>query len=178
MENRAPELYRKRDLSLSVCELYRADSPLQGEVLDVDDIKPAYVHSSLWKPLKKLGRRMNKYVAREFGITFDYRDLELDRDNLYYVDFKNGRIGKILGDYTTNGMKKIDIDYDLEHGEVMRVLSHELVHYAQDKLGGIWKKIRKYGRRARDYIERDAERAREAIFEGRENGAREALAGA
>jgi len=147
--------------------------------LYTDDIEPAYVHSSLRDTFKKLGRKLNRYLAREFGITFDYRDLEIGRESLpYIVDFRGRRIGKVLGLYTTNGRKKIDIDYNLDYGEVMRTLSHELVHYAQDKLGGIWKKIKRYGRMARHYIERDAETARKAIFESDGSGVKNALAGA
>jgi len=139
-----------------------------GGLINFIGQKPTYMDPTLKQPAMDLMTRLNQRLYDYFGIALPYGCLKIKKDRLPTCvvdsDIKGGFVWKrILGEYNPNTME-ITIDDRLNHGEVMRVLGHELVHYAQHLLGGINRYMKKYGEKGREYIEEQADYVNDGLL--------------
>ncbi len=133
--------------------------------------KPVYIDPSLERPAMNLMSRLNQWLYDKWNIALPYGYLKIRKGRLPCIIYKDseGRPvawKKVLGEYDPVTMEII-IDENLEHGEVMHTLGHELVHYVQHVTGGLGRYLKKYGKRAVDYIERGAEYFNDGYLRGK-----------
>ena len=154
----------------------------EGGFIDFVGPRPVYMEPSLEGPAMDMMSRLNQRLYDYFGIVLPYGYLKIRKERLpaYVVDLDGrGRYAwkKILGEYRPATME-MTIDDGLGYGEVMRVLGHELVHYAQHLLGGLHRYMRKYGSKGVEYIECAADRLNDGLLMGaRRIGRKQAKAG-
>jgi Zn-dependent peptidase ImmA (M78 family) len=144
----------------------RYDDPLLDPLHGVKEpgIEDSWVARKASLYVRRIIRSLNRQIAKEGGVKLRYRDLRIRamREPHAYV-CEGGSSGPVLGYYDTR-TKEIFLNPYLTEEGVREVTAHEIVHYAQDKLGIIGRYVERYGERSRAAIERQAEDTTKAIM--------------
>lgn len=141
-----------------------------------------FVPARLRKYITEASENIGNYFKNLMGVVPSFKDVTFNVRHLptkfmeVYKVYENGYIekssvpvGKIFGTYNpeTNEieidpslvdskLKKYYEDFGFDVPSPERVVTEEMVHHVQNKTGSLARAIRKYGEKARDYIEGSA----------------------
>ncbi len=117
------------------------------------------------KYVRRVLHSINKKLLEEGGVKLRYRDLKIKamRKQQFSIN-EDGQVGMVLGYYDTE-TKELYLNPLLYNNERLleKVTAHEIVHYAQHKLGIIGTMLDIYGPNSRPMIENHAENAVERL---------------
>lgn len=142
------------------------DDPLLDPLHGVEEpkIENSWVARKASLYIRRIIHSLNRQIVKEGGVKLRYSDLKIKamKRPQFSID-EDGRVGLVLGYYDTR-TKEIYLNPYIDEDTLKKVTTHEIVHYAQDKLGIIGSYIEKYGEKSRGMIERHADIATREIM--------------